>query len=137
MPLQYLNDRQALQDLMLNYAAAIDERDYDRYQACFAVDVEIIGFGTRTYLGRDAWLNYVWSALQKYTATQHMLGPQLATITGDTATTRSAVQAVHFLAGDDAARFTLWATYHTDMQRIDSRWQITRHELVVCGTSSD
>jgi uncharacterized protein (TIGR02246 family) len=129
-------DRIELQDVMLNYAAAVDERDRERYAACFANDVEVVGFGTQTYHGRDAWVSYVWSALEKYRATQHLLGPQFATVAGDTAHTRSAVQALHFLA-DDSARFTLWATYHTTMRRSDGRWLISRHELVVCGTSSD
>lgn len=137
MSSQNTQDRIALQDLMLNYAAAVDERDFERYKACFAEDVEVVNFGTRTYLGRDDWLDYVWQALKKYSASQHMLGPQLATIEGDLARTRSDVQALHFLAGEDAGRLTLWATYKTDMRRIEGRWQITRHELVVCGSSAD
>ena len=38
-------DREALQDLMLTYAAAVDERDRQRYAGCFAEDVEVVGFG--------------------------------------------------------------------------------------------
>jgi ketosteroid isomerase-like protein len=102
-------DRIALQDVMLNYASAVDERDLERYKACFADDVEVVGFGTQTYHGRDAWINYVWEALKRYRATQHLLGPQFAVVDGDMATTRSDVQALHFLA-DDSGRFTLWAT---------------------------
>ena len=111
----HASDRIALQDVMLHYAAAVDERDIERYRACFTDDVEVVGFGTRTYRGREDWVAYVWEALQKYAATQHMLGPTLATINGDEADTRTDVQAVHFLADSDT-RFTLWATYKTDMQ---------------------
>ena len=39
------NDRRQLQDVMLSYAAAVDDRDMARYRACFADDVEIVGFG--------------------------------------------------------------------------------------------
>jgi uncharacterized protein (TIGR02246 family) len=130
------SDRIELQDVMLNYAAAVDERDLERYKACFSDDVEVVGFGTQTFHGRDAWVSYVWSALEKYQATQHLLRPQFATIDGDTAHTRSDVQAVHFLA-DGSARFTLWATYHTTMKRMQGRWQISRHALSVYGTSTD
>lgn len=136
MPNNYARDRIELQDVMLNYAAAIDERDLERYTSCFSDDVEVVGFGTQTYHGRNAWVDYVWSALERYSATQHLLGPQFATIGGDEAQTRSDVQATHFLAGDNG-RFTLWATYISTMRRIDQRWQISRHELVVCGTSTD
>lgn len=132
----YTRDRVELQDVMLNYVAAVDERDMGRYKACFADDVEVVGFGSQTYRGSDAWTDYVWNALSKYSASQHLIGPQFAIIEGDEAHTRSTVQALHFLA-DGGTRVTLWGTYHTTMRRIDGRWMISRHELVVCGTSTD
>lgn len=128
-------DRIALQDLMLDYAAGVDDRDRTRYSACFADDVEVVGFGDTTFHGRDAWTDHVFATLDKYSATQHLLGPQHAVVEGDTASTRSDVQAVHVLTG--GGRFTLWATYLTDMRRAQGRWQICRHELVVRATHLD
>lgn len=136
MPENNSRDRIELQDVMLSYAAGVDERDRERYADCFCDNVEVVGFGTQTFRSRDAWVNYVWRALENYSATQHLLGPQFATINGDDAHTRSDVQAVHFLL-DDNARFTLWATYKTIMRRNKNRWQISRHELVVRGTRTD
>ncbi|MFK7977486.1 MAG: nuclear transport factor 2 family protein [Halioglobus sp.] len=133
-------DRIALQDVMLNYAAGVDERDKARYAACFASELEIHNFGDAVFRGRDEWVDYVWSALSQYSATQHLLGPQFATAashskTGNRcASTRSDVQAMHVLV--DGGRFTLWATYHTTLECIDSQWLITRHELQVRGSSS-
>jgi uncharacterized protein (TIGR02246 family) len=135
MTRDYTTARIELQDVMLNYASAVDSRDIERYSACFADDVEVVGFGPETYHGRETWVSQVWSALENYSSTQHLLGPQSATIAGDTAQTRSAVQALHVLA-DGSAHFTLYATYHTTMCRIDGRWLINRHELVVCSTRS-
>ncbi len=126
------SDRDALQDLMLTYAAAVDERDRARYAGCFAADVEVIGFGAGPVSGRDNWLAYVFSALEKYQASQHLLGPPLANVDGDRASLRTDFQAMHrFKDGGEATRFTLWATYHTEARRIDGQWRITRHELVV------
>lgn len=130
-------DRIALQDVMLNYAAAVDERDFARYKACFADNVEVVNFGEEIFRGRDTWCKYVWGELEKYSATQHLLGPQHAIIEGDKARTRSDVQALHFIQGDPPQRLTLWATYHTDMQRIDGDWKIVRHELAVRGMHSE
>ena len=79
------SDRIAVQDVMLRYAAGVDERDFDLYRSCFADDVDVVGFGKETISGADAWLDYVRRALERYGATQHMLGPQLATLDGDTA----------------------------------------------------
>ncbi len=136
MPQDYVRDRIELQDLMLNYAAGVDERDRPRYVACFASDVEAVNFGTEIYRGREAFVAYVWSALEKYSASQHLLGPQFATIDGDYASTRSDVQALHYLTGG-GGRFTLWGTYYSDMRRIEGRWLISRHELKVRGSSTD
>lgn len=132
----YALDRIALQDLMLNYAAAVDTLDQARYRNCFTEDVTVHNFGDEVYTGRDAWVEYVWTALAQYTATQHLLGPQLATIEGKRAYTRSDFQALHFLV-DDGGRFTLWGSYLTDMRVEDGLWKICRHELSIRGTSTD
>ena len=137
MPSDYAADRIALQDLMLNYAAGVDERDFERYKACFAQEVEVFNFGAQTYRGIDTWLDYVWDALENYSSTQHLLGPQLATIDGDRASTRSDVQALHFTKEDTPKKFILWATYNTEMVRIEGQWKIIRHDLAVRGTQSD
>jgi SnoaL-like domain len=121
---------------MLNYAAGVDERDRERYSACFADNVLIVGFGSGNYEGRESWVEYVWSALDKYSATQHMLGPVYATLEEGIASARTDVQATHFLK-DDGGRFTLWATYLTEFCQADSKWLISRHELKVCGTHTD
>lgn len=127
-------DRIAVQDVMLRYAAAVDERDMDMYRSCFADDVEVVGFGEATVNGGDAWRDYVLNALAAFGATQHMLGPQLATIDGDTAHCRTDVQALHYMKDAPNTTLTLWATYKTDMRRSDGEWKISRHELVSRGT---
>jgi len=128
-------DRTALQDVMLNYAAGVDERDIERYTACFAPQVEVHNLSDRTFHDRDSWVEYVWGALTQYRSTQHLLGPQYAYLERDAqgtqhAQTRSDVQAMHVFA-DSEERLTLWATYQTRMTRIEGRWLITRHELQV------
>ena len=127
-------DRIALQDVMLSYAAGVDERDFDLYRSCFADDVEVHGFADETVHGADAWLDYVKNALERFGPTQHMLGPQLASVDGDRARCRTDVQALHYLKEPEGGTLTLWATYKSDMRRIDGRWRIVRHELVSRGT---
>ena len=127
---QILEDRIAVQDVMLRYAQGVDDRDSDLYRSCFADDVEVHGFGESTVFGGDAWTAYVKNALEPFGPTQHMLGPQLATIDGDSAHCRTDVQALHCMKEPEGEIFTLWATYVTDMARINGQWKITRHELV-------
>ena len=128
------DDRRQLQDVMLSYAAAVDDRDMARYRACFAENAEIVGFGEETITGADAWTASVESQLDAFSSTQHLMSPQLASITGDTASARTDVQALHVLKDGHGAMFTLWATYLTDFVRKDDGWKISRHELVVRGT---
>ena len=128
------DDRRQLQDVMLSYAAAVDDRDMARYRACFAEDAEIVGFGEETVTGADAWTASVESQLDAFSSTQHLMSPQLASITGDTASARTDVQALHVLKDGNGAMFTLWATYLTDFVRKDDGWKISRHEPVIRGT---
>ncbi|MEM9624376.1 MAG: nuclear transport factor 2 family protein [Pseudomonadota bacterium] len=130
-------DRIAVQDVMLRYAAGVDERDMDMYRSCFADDVEVVGFGADVFHGADAWVSYVEQALQQYGPTQHMLAPQLATINGDEATARTDVQALHYMKQPEGQTLTLWATYNSNMRRTPQGWKITRHELVSRGTKID
>ena len=130
---QYLADRIALQDVMLKYAAGVDERDFDLYSSCFMENVEILDFGDSAIHGRDNWVVFVKEALNAYGPTQHMLSPQFATITGDDAHCRTDVQALHYLKDPEGEILILWATYETDMKRIDGEWKISRHRLVSRG----
>jgi len=131
---QYVADRIALMDVMLKYTKGVDNRDLDLYRSCFADDVEVVGFGDQAYHGGDAWTDYVRDALKRFGPTQHMLGPQLAEVNGDTAHCRTDVQALHYMADDPKTTLTLWATYETDMKRIGGEWKIVRHELIPRGT---
>ena len=128
------DDRRQLQDVMLSYAAAVDDRDMARYRACFADDVEIVGFGEAVVNGADTWTASVESQLEAFSATQHLMSPQLATVSGDAASARTDVQALHVLKDGDGAIFTLWATYLTDFIRTADGWKIARHELVIRAT---
>ena len=130
----YVADRIALMDVMLKYAKGVDERDLALYRSCFADDVEVLGFGAETYRGADVWTAYVTTALEQYGPTQHMLGPQLATVDGDKAHCRTDVQAHHYMKAKAGRTLTLWATYETDMVRTAGQWKIARHRLVPRGT---
>ena len=94
-PLKTLVDRQAIADVLATYAATIDERDADRFRDLFVEDVEVVGFADGPLLGREAWLAFVEAQLARFRSTQHMLGPQLVTIEGDSADARTDLQATH------------------------------------------
>ena len=128
------DDRHRIQDLMLAYAAAVDDNDMAAYRDCFDDNVEIVGFGELVIHGADQWVASVSSQLEAFSGTQHLLSPPLATLRGDRASARTDVQALHFLKTPAGGTFTLWATYLTDFIQTQDTWKIARHELVVRGT---
>jgi len=128
-----LLDRLAVQDVMLRYAATVDDKDYPGYKALFTEDVEVVGMGAEVMKGIETFYPWWMEALGNYDATQHMLSPTYATIEGDLAKTRTDVQATHYPKGEANKTLTLWATYHTDMRRVGDEWKICRHELVSRG----
>ena len=128
------DDRHSIQDVMLAYAAAVDDNDMAAYRECFDDNVEIVGFGESVIHGADQWVASVSSQLDAFTATQHLLSPPLATVAGDRASARTDVQALHFLKTPAGGTFTLWATYLTDFIQTQNTWKIARHELLVRGT---
>ena len=132
-----LADRLAAQDTIVAYANSLDDRDFDSYRRLFRPDVILEGFGPKTIRGVDAWLEFVEKALAPYRQTQHMLGPQLATIDGDDADARTDLQAIHMMKEPAGEIFTLWGTYQTRFRRgADGTWRIARHELVVRATDN-
>lgn len=134
--LQLLLDRQAVADVMSRYARAIDELDMPGFASLFLPDVEIVGFGRRPLSSAADWVAFVTKTLAGFTATQHMLGPQLAEIAGDTANARTDLQAIHAMKQPAGEIFTLWGTYQTRMHRdpASGAWKIARHELAVRAT---
>jgi 3-phenylpropionate/cinnamic acid dioxygenase small subunit len=127
-------DRIALMDVMSRYASGLDDGDMEMYAACFLDDVIVYPGSADPVSGLENWLAYVRERLRAYGATQHMLGPQLATIEGDIAQCRTDVQATHFYKDDMTKTMTLWATYRTEMRRLDGAWKIKTHRLVRRGT---
>jgi ketosteroid isomerase-like protein len=132
--LQLVADRIALMDVMLKYAKGVDERDMALYRSVFADDVQVVGFARNDIHGASEWMTFVERALAQYGATQHMLGPQLATVSGDTAHCRTDVQALHYMKDKPNTTLMLWATYESDMRRVNGEWKIARHQLVPRGT---
>jgi 3-phenylpropionate/cinnamic acid dioxygenase small subunit len=126
--------RMAVQDVILQYAACIDELDFDSYRGCFSQDCEFVGFGSETIRGAERWIEFVKKTVEPFSATQHMLGPPQAQLAGELASLRTDLQAQHFLREPRGRIFTLWGTYRSDLERDSGTWRIRRHELVVRAT---
>jgi len=91
MSLQDISDRLEIQQLMVTYSNAIDRRDFDRLDEVFTHDAHIdyttMGGIAGRYPEVKAWLG---PALQTFPHYYHLVGNIEITLTGDTATARTA-----------------------------------------------
>jgi hypothetical protein len=132
--LRAMRDQLDACDVIVRYAACIDDRDFVSYRACFTEDVELHGFGAEVIRGVDAWLAFVEKTLEPFAATQHMLGPPQVDLDGSRGTLRAELRAEHFCREPRGRIFTLWGTYRSVLLQREGSWRIQRHQLDVRST---
>lgn len=87
--LQWLVDRAAISDLLIDFARALDDRDWEGYAANYAEDGVLAISPTISHAGRAGLANFVAASLGKYAGTHHVSSNHAITLDGDTAATRS------------------------------------------------
>ena len=110
------------------FARTLDERHWHRVSEVFAEDITFdYGLGERS--GMPALMENFRSHLDNCGPSQHLLGSIIIEVDGDTAESRSYVQARHQGAGD---RADLWldsnGEYIDRWERRDSGWRIVRRD---------
>jgi len=128
--LQGLLDKEAISEVLYNYAAGCDRRDWDLFRGCFCDEVEIDlsswNGNPPTTLPIDVWVEGVRSGLSGFDATQHLSGNHLVEVRGDEAHATSNIQASHMLGGE---RVVLGGWYDTHLVRQARGWRIARSQL--------
>ena len=129
---QQLLDKQAISEVLYNYAAGCDGRDWTLFRTCFCDPVEI---DLSTWNGNppallpvDGWVAGVRAGLSGFDATQHLSGNHRIEIDGDRAHATSNIQASHVLGGE---RVVLGGWYDTHLLREEGTWRIARSQLNV------
>lgn len=122
---QWLLDRAALHDLMMQYAAGIDLREYqERIRPCFAGRFHA-AYGPVEHDDIDALLAFI-KGVEHFESTNHFLGTSLCEIEGDSASMETYAMITH-REGEGGS--TEWiaggSTYRDDLRRVDGRWVIT------------
>ena len=147
-----LADRQAIIDVVIQYATGIDQRDWALYEACFTDPVEI---DFSSWSGRPArtmpaaeWVRAVRSTNGNFETTQHLSTNHVVRIaSSDAATCVSAMHAQHWYSaerlrqlGQDATEprwCTLGGSYTNTLTRTPSGWRIARCQLTVTWVTGD
>jgi ketosteroid isomerase-like protein len=121
-----LHDRALIGELLLRFARALDERDWEGYAALYADDgVLQLPWGPprpREGLAQDTEAN-----LGRFHATQHISSNHQIAVEGDEATSRSYLQAVH-VSDPEATdgHWTLGGWYDCSYRRTPDGWRFTR-----------
>ncbi len=136
MSTPYLDDRAAIQDVMLRYVLAVDKQDVNALCALFTEDAMISGFTQTPLRGAHEMGACVSAALQPFYATQHLISLPLVEVSSDTAHAQTPVQAIHFFKDRTRGNFTLWGTYETDLVRGGAGWKIRNHNLVTLANNT-
>ncbi len=128
--LRRLDDKQALQDLLVSYARSCDDRNWDRYRSVFTPDAMIDYTAAYGRAGRRDeiadWIEMIMSA-PALECTQHLLTNFEVEIAGDRAFGR-----VDYLNPDVFARaggrelLVNGGCYRFEAARLDAGWRLNK-----------
>jgi ketosteroid isomerase-like protein len=122
--LQELSDRLEIQDLLVDYAYAVDGRDWDALDAVFTPDAVIDFRATGGACGDLPTIKaFLADALAAFTAHQHLVAASRIELAGDTATGRTMCHNPMVLDGGRHVMFVgLW--YVDRFVRTEAGWRI-------------
>lgn len=129
--LQRMIDRQAIVDLLMRYATALDTQNWPLLEQCFFPDA-VADYGEKAgrHEGYPAIEKAVRFFLEGLDSSQHLLGNYVVEIEGDHATTTCYLHAQHYLEetkGGDT--YTVGGTYEDKIIRTGEGWRIKHRKL--------
>lgn len=127
-----LQDKAHIENCLIRYATALDERNWVELENVFAPEAAANYAGIGEFQGLPAIVSVIRNFLECCGATQHLLGNIRITLEGDKAQARCYIQATH--AGLDAylgQTMTLWGEYSDCLERRAHGWCIVQRSLTV------
>ncbi|MBI3216476.1 MAG: nuclear transport factor 2 family protein [Mycobacterium sp.] len=133
LSLQEISDRLEIQQLLVDYSTAIDNRRFDDLDAVFTADAYIdyraMGGIDGQYPQVKAWLAEV---LPNFPIYSHMLGNLSITFTGDTATSRVICFNPMVLDAESKQILFCGLWYDDAFIRTPDGWRLTRRVETKC-----
>ncbi|MCW2650110.1 MAG: hypothetical protein JWR32_1086 [Mycobacterium sp.] len=133
LSLQEISDRLEIQQLLINYSTAIDQRRFDDLDDVFTsdayIDYRAMGGIDGAYPDVKAWLQQV---LPNFPAYAHMLGNFAVTLDGDSASSRTICFNPMVLGGDQKQVLFCGLWYDDDFVRTRDGWRMTRRVETRC-----
>jgi len=124
--LQWLVDRAAIGDLLIDFARALDDRDWASYAENYAPEGTLSFNGHLAHEGQKGLAAFVEAGLGQYAGTHHVSANHAISVDGDVAATRSYLIAAHIFDATDPQRHADGAGWYTcKLRRTDSGWRFT------------
>ena len=142
LSLRDISDRIEIDDLLVRYTSAIDDKDWALLDTCFTPDADVDYVSSGGIKGKypevRAWLE---KALAIFPVTIHAISNSTIELDGDTATGRTLVNNPMCLRDGEGNEniFTVYAYYHDDLVRTEAGWRIAKRyeeQLLVEGSIS-
>ncbi len=128
--IRWLVDRAHISDLLVEFARALDQRDWDAYAATYAPRRGAVP-GPMIRIEGPEKIREMTSTRGpgSYPGTWHLSANHAITIDGDTASTRSYMIGVHMLSDDTADHADGAGWYECRLRRTDVGWRFTEVRL--------
>ncbi len=141
---QYLVDQLALRDVLSNYAAGLDARDWELWRSIFLDEVVFdlsswTGLPPRA-LDTDRVVRAQARQFAELSVTQHFMTNHRITVDGDRARTLAHMRAEHWIDGqgrEGTERYTMFGYYDHKLVRTDDGWKIAEMQLNVTRTEGN
>lgn len=136
--LQWLVDRAAISDLLIDFARALDDQDWDGYAANYCPDGVLSIPPVIEHHGQAGMADFVRGSLGRFAGTHHLSANHAITIDGDRATTRSYLLAAHVFDSDNPQVHADGAGWYLcELRRLDEGWRFAKVTLQIRYTSGE
>lgn len=133
-------DRQAIADVLAQYATGIDRRDWDLLRACFTEDCVADYGDIGVWRSADEVTSFMEEAHRECGYTLHRITNQVVSQDGEGVRARCYVDAVVMLAGNQSGVRAV-GFYDDELVRTDGGWRISRRQytsvLLQMGIDND
>lgn len=128
LTMQEISDRMEIEQLLIRYCHAIDQRDWDAYRAIYTEDAVIDDVGAGPGNSVDDMVEFLSRALERVALIQHAVSTSLVELDGDTAHVRTVCHCPVVLdRGDgDTQMFFQGLWYVDDLVRTPDGWRISK-----------
>ena len=118
------DDERDIERLLLRYASAVDDRDWDMFRDCFTEEVDADYGDIGSWGSAGELTEFMVAAHAGFGTSHHMVTNVVVDLDGDAATSRCHVHAVLTLLEDPNRWFDTVGSYRDHLVRTPAGWRI-------------